>query len=123
MNKKNNGFFSIFLLMMKNGPWVIMLIMAVQSFVFKLPEYVTLGIMFIVMGLLLCPGTNYLLKKIKVFLSKYQKCFIGLLCFVTSSLLIKPGHDNYVNCVLYLVIVIIIIGLTIIYSKYKTKKK
>lgn len=106
---------------LKNGAWVFLTLMGIQSFFFKTPYAITVGMMLILISLLFCIFLDKIFNRINVNLTKKQKWFIGITNFLVAAYAVKPYETNYYKCIISFMFMIMFWCITIIYSKHKNK--
>ena len=102
---------------------IVSLPLAVQSFVFKQPYYIIIGIWFIEIFILLFPYLDKLTKKMGFEFTVLEKVFIIITSIFAASALISLKETNYLKIILPIIVMILIFIGTSIYSILKEKKK
>lgn len=103
--------------------WIILILLAIESFTFKIPYAIVIGIMLLLMSFLFFPWQDKLFLKWKIELSKLNKLFIFILCINICAFSIKITEKSYYKCILPIILMILAWVLVIIYKKRKKVKK
>lgn len=101
------------------GFWIFSLLLSIQSFTYKLPYFIVLGIMLLLISILTNPWLNKILSIFNIKLTLKQKWFIGLSNFLTAAYSVKPSEKEFYRVIISALIMIMFWIVTIIYSKKK----
>ena len=97
---------------------VLLLLMAIESFLVANPYSITVGIMLLLTSILFIPNLE---KKVNIPLK--GKIFIFITNFFTTAYTVKIEDTNYFKCVIATVIMLVFWLITIIYFKRKENGK
>lgn len=96
--------------------------MAIQSFVFKTPYHIVMGVMLLLISFLFFPYSNKFLERFKIKLSFLQKSFIIVSNFLITAISVNVEETRYYKCILPIIFMVIFWIITIIYSKSRLNK-
>ena len=107
----------------RNGAWVFLLALSIESYTFKRPYLVVLGTYFLITSFIFFPWLDKLLELINVKLSGKNKLFLIFINLFLAAYLITPEETNYLRCILPISLMIITWIGVIIYRKLKESSK
>lgn len=106
---------------LKNGAWVFLTAMGIESFTFKIPYCIVLGAFLISASFLFFPWLDKLLSLIKVKLNSKNKWFIIVISFFIAAWTIKLEEVSYYKCILPITLMLLLwIGM-VFYKKVRLK--
>ncbi len=106
----------------RNGAWVFLIAMAIESFSFKMPYLKVLGTYFIITSFMFFPWLDKLFNLININFSNKNKWFLVLINVLIAAYLIKPEETSYYKCILPISLMILVWIMTIYYLKRRSSK-
>ena len=106
---------------LQNTMFLFLFCMGIDSFTFKGPYFIILGVMLILLSFLFFTYLDNILSHFKIKLTKWQKTFIGVVNFLIATYSVNYTEINYFKCILPIIMMIVVFLLTIIYSNRKSK--
>lgn len=106
---------------LKNGAWIFLIAMSIESFTFKIPYLVVLGVYFMITSFIFFPWLDKICNLIGIKLNIKNKWFIGVVNLFIAAYLINPKEASYYKCILPIVLMILTWIITIFYSKQKNR--
>ena len=113
--KKGYSFF-------KKSTCIILIGLSVQSFLFKMPYFIVLGVMLLSVSLTLSSWFNKILLSRSINLSILNKIFIIIGNILIAAYSLEPYEKNYFKCIIPILLIFLSWILTITYVKNKSKK-
>ena len=115
LGKKGYSFF-------KKSTCIILIGLSVQSFLFKMPYFIVLGVMLLSVRLTLSSWFNKILLSRSINLSILNKIFIIIGNILIAAYSLEPYEKNYFKCIIPILLIFLSWILTITYVKNKSKK-
>lgn len=107
---------------LKKSTCIILIGLSVQSFLFKMPYFIVLGIMLLSVSLTLSSWFNKILLSHNINLSILNKIFIIIGNILIAAYSLVPYEKNYFKCIIPILLIFLSWILTITYVKNKCKK-
>lgn len=107
---------------LKNGAFVFIFLLGIESFKFKIPYCIVMGTFLILTSLLFFPWLDKICNIISAKLSSKDKWVIAILNLFLAAYLIKPEETSYYKCILPICLMIFVWVIVIIYRTLKSKK-
>ncbi len=104
---------------LKNGAFIMLLALAVETFTFKEPYSIVTGLFLLSFAFVFFPFLDKLLSLMKIEFNFINKLFIVIASLVIAAYSISPEEDNFLKCILPGLEMLLTWIVTMIYKKIK----